>query len=90
MTVLKELAAHLREHDEPTWVDGLAECRFLIEDGDKRGLPRLLGQLGGDGGLRDLDLRLPNRDSADPAVRAANERLQSLLDDARKLVEALA
>lgn len=87
--VLRELTAHLREHDEPTWADQVAECRFLVEDGDPRGVTRLLGSLDGAGGLKELVLRVPRVDAADPAARAVHDRLVALLADAGRLAAAL-
>ncbi len=89
IATLKALAAHLREYDEPTWTDEVNECRFLIEDVDARGVPRLLRVSGGAGSLSDLTLRVPHTDPSEPTALAANDRLHALLNEARALAEKL-
>jgi len=88
IATLRELTAHLRAHDEPTWADALTECRFLIEDADPRGLPRLLRNLESEGGLNDLALRVPHADSGDRATQRANGRLLELMAETHTLANA--
>jgi hypothetical protein len=89
VATLREVVAHLRAHDEPSWADEVDQCRWRIEDGEEQGATRLMRSIDGSGGLTDLDLRVANKGSADPETQEANERLRSLLDDARKLVATL-
>lgn len=89
VATLREVVAHLRAHDEPSWADEVDQCRWRIEDGEARAAARLKRSLEGSGGLTDLDLRVANKDAADPETVAANERLRTLLDDARKLLDVL-
>ncbi|MGQ0464231.1 MAG: hypothetical protein ACT4QG_02810 [Sporichthyaceae bacterium] len=89
ISTLKDLTAHLRAHDEPTWADALTECRFLIEDDDPRGLPRLLHNLASEGGLNDLALRVPHDESGAAATVTANDRLRALMAEAGGLAQAL-
>lgn len=89
VTTLREVVAHLRAHDEPSWADEVDQCRWRIEDGEAQGAARLMRSIEGSGGLNDLDLRVANRDAGDPETLAANDRLRSLLDESRKLVETL-
>lgn len=89
IATLQDLTAHLRAHDEPTWADALTECRFLIEDGDSRGVSRLLRNLDSEGGLGDLALRVPHGDAGDPATVEANDRLRALMAEAEALAQAM-
>ncbi|MGQ0844764.1 MAG: hypothetical protein ACT4QF_11565 [Sporichthyaceae bacterium] len=89
VATLREVVAHLRGHDEPSWADEVDQCRWRVEDGDPNGIARFLRATDGSGGLADLTLRVPQREESHPDAQAANDHLRSLLARASNSAEAL-
>ncbi|MBN1895851.1 hypothetical protein JW906_15290 [bacterium] len=86
--LLEEAASLLRSHDENHWASWIGEDLIRLKAEDYSGAAHFLKAFGGMGSINDLILSpLNGHLLTEPETAAANEKLRSLLAEARELAE---